>query len=65
MLGELGCELLVSCEVCNLEAPYHRILAQVAACSCGDLDGEASLIVARRAPLVVAVGGSALSLPLR
>ena len=34
-------------------------------CSCGDLDGEASLVVARRAPLVVAVGGSALSLPLR
>ena len=34
------------------------------ACSRGNLDGRASLIVERRAPLVVAVGGS-LSLPLR
>ena len=35
----------------SAEIPY-RALAKVPDISCGDLDGETSLVVARRAPLV-------------
>ena len=42
----------------------RKLLPRRNMCSCGDLDGGASLVVARRAPLVVEVGGS-LFLPLR